>query len=176
MQEILNKVKDFADKSHGNQLRKYTPDRYIVHPVRVMEICSEYTSELPVLAAALLHDVLEDTPVTPTTLSEFLLTVMSPTDAGKTMQLTVELTDVYVRKNYPQWNRRTRKAYERTRMEQISADAQTIKYADILDNCLEIPPTETDFAEMYMRESRQLLKSIPKGHQKLYEKALSAVH
>jgi (p)ppGpp synthase/HD superfamily hydrolase len=29
-----------------------------------MEICSQYTNDIMILAAALLHDVLEDTPVT----------------------------------------------------------------------------------------------------------------
>ncbi len=64
MDKVLEKVKEFADNAHGDQMRKYTPDRYIVHPIRVMEICREYDSRLPVLAAALLHDVLEDTKVT----------------------------------------------------------------------------------------------------------------
>jgi len=63
MDKVLEQVKDFADKAHGDQLRKYTPDRYIVHPMRVMLICQEYTDDSQILAAALLHDVLEDTPV-----------------------------------------------------------------------------------------------------------------
>ena len=40
------------------------PRRYIVHPAEVMEICSQYTNDITILAAALLHDVLEDIPVT----------------------------------------------------------------------------------------------------------------
>ena len=62
--EDLEKIRHFADQAHGGQLRKYTPERYIVHPVRVMETLKKYTDDLTVLAAALLHDVLEDTTTT----------------------------------------------------------------------------------------------------------------
>ena len=61
---VLDRIKEFADKAHGDQMRKYTGQRYIVHPVEVMQICSKVTSDLSVLSAALLHDILEDTPVT----------------------------------------------------------------------------------------------------------------
>jgi (p)ppGpp synthase/HD superfamily hydrolase len=64
MNEVLEQVKDFADKAHGDQKRKYTPERYIVHPEKVLRLCQQYTSSIPLLAAALLHDVLEDTHVT----------------------------------------------------------------------------------------------------------------
>ena len=38
MNEILAAIRKFADEAHGEQKRKYTPERYIVHPVRVMEL------------------------------------------------------------------------------------------------------------------------------------------
>lgn len=52
-----------ALKAHEGQTRKdsaKTP--YIVHPVSVALIVSRYTDSSDVLAAALLHDILEDTP------------------------------------------------------------------------------------------------------------------
>src|SRR4051812_49401817 len=102
---ILDEVKDFADKAHGNQMRRYTPERYIVHPVRVMKTCREYSNDVTILAAALLHDVLEDTPVKKEELKTFLLKLMSEEEANKTVQLVEELTDVYIKENYPHWNR-----------------------------------------------------------------------
>src|SRR5918993_5563128 len=99
--ETINQIIAFADKCHGEQMRRYEPDRYIVHPTRVMEICRQYTSELPQLAAAILHDVLEDTPVTVEELEQFLKTVMSETEAAETIRLVLELTDVYVKEDYP---------------------------------------------------------------------------
>lgn len=172
---ILEEVKNFADKAHGTQQRKYTPERYIVHPVRVMEICREYTQDTSVLAAALLHDVLEDTPVRKKEINDFLLQWMPPATVNKTIDLVVELTDVYTKNNYPQWNRRRRKMEEAARIEQTSADAQTIKYADIIDNSREIVQHDADFAKVFLSECRTLLQKMNKGNSHLYEKAMAQV-
>jgi (p)ppGpp synthase/HD superfamily hydrolase len=141
-----------------------------------MKMCAEYNDSLPVLAAALLHDVLEDTPVTRNELHAYLLTEMSRADADKTIDLVVELTDVYVKKDYPKMNRRTRKGKEQDRMAVTSAEAQTIKYADIIDNCKEITKEDPDFANVFLRECKALLKRMDKGDKELYEKALNTVN
>lgn len=175
MEEVLQSVRDFADRAHGGQMRKYTPDRYIVHPVRVMEICRVYNDSMPVLCAALLHDVLEDTPVTNEELEDFLTTMMSTMAAQQTTALVVELTDVYTKKNFPKWNRKKRRAAEEERMSQTSAEAQTIKYADIMDNCKEIVEHDPDFARVFLRECRNLLQMMTQGHPELYRQAKQAV-
>lgn len=175
MDPAIEKVKEFAKKAHDGQRRKYTPDPYIVHPVRVMELCKEYTSSVPVLCAALLHDVLEDTEVSKEELKHFLLSVLNDKDAAMTLQLVVELTDVYVKKDYPQWNRRTRKKKEADRIAGTSAEAQTIKYADILDNCKEIVQYDQEFGPKFLRECKILLQRMPKGNPELYQRAKDLV-
>lgn len=173
---ILNKVTTFADIAHDNQRRRYTQDRYIVHPARVMEICKEYTDDITVLAAALLHDVLEDTPVTKEQIKAFLLTLMSEEEAIKTVQLVEELTDIFIKEKYPKWNRKKRKRKEAERLEKASAEAQTIKYADIMDNAPEIATKDPDFAKVFLPEYRALLKKITKGNPSLYKKAQELVN
>lgn len=176
METILEQIRDFADHAHGEQMRKYTPERYIVHPVRVMNICKEYTSDVTILASALLHDVLEDTPVTKDEIRVFLIKIMNAKQAERTVKLVEELTDVYIKKNYPQWNRKKRKAKEADRLEKTSADSQTIKYADIIDNCKEIVNQNTDdFAEKFLLECKSLLTRISKGNQSLYQRAVETV-
>lgn len=175
METILEQVKVFADKCHGEQMRRYSPDRYIVHPLRVMEICSEYTTDVTVLAAAILHDVLEDTPVTKKQLHEFLLGLMAKEQADKTIQLVEELTDVYIKADYPKWNRRKRKNKEAERLEKTSAEAQTIKYADIIDNAPEITEKDPQFAKKFLPEYRALLRTITKGNPGLYERAVETI-
>ena len=172
---ILNKVRDFADQAHGKQLRKYTPDRYIVHPVRVMELLKEHTLEIPVLAAALLHDVLEDTPVTKDDMRIFLGTLMNTSMVEQTIKLVIELTDIYTKEEYPQWNRRKRKSLELERIAKTSSLAQTIKYADILDNCKEIVAHDRHFANVFLFECKRLLDVIDKGDEELYKKAKEVV-
>jgi len=158
MEDILEKIKDFADRAHGEQTRKYIPDRYIVHPVRVMNICKEYTNDITILAAALLHDVLEDTSVTKTEIQNFQLRLMDAAQAEKTVKLVEELTDVYIKNDYPGWNRHKRKDKEAERLEATSPEAQTIKYADIIDNSVEIVNQDIDFAGIFLHEGRAILK------------------
>jgi guanosine-3',5'-bis(diphosphate) 3'-pyrophosphohydrolase len=86
-----------------------------------------------------------------------------------------ELTDIYVKKSYPRMNRRTRKAKELARMEHISADAQTIKYADIIDNCREIVTDDSDFAAVFLRECATLLDKVNQGNPQLYAQAQETV-
>lgn len=173
--EILEKVIAFTDKAHGAQTRKYTPDRYIVHPVRVMKIVKEHNREVPVLAAAVMHDILEDTPVQKDEIRDFLRTIMGEADAERTVQLVVELTDVYIKANYPQYNRRKRKDMEVERMAGTSPAAQTIKYADIIDNCREIVQHDASFARVFLRECHNLLKKMRSGDPELYRKAQELV-
>ncbi|HYD22693.1 MAG TPA: HD domain-containing protein [Flavipsychrobacter sp.] len=175
MDEVLEKVRDFADQSHGDQRRKYTPERYIVHPIRVMKMCADYTKELPVLAAALLHDVLEDTPVGEEDIRDFLRTIMTAEQASQTTELVVELTDIYTKSAYRHWNRRKRKAKEAARIQQASGKAQTVKYADIIDNCKEIVEHDPDFAGVFLLECRGLLDMMQNGHPGLRAEAFEIV-
>lgn len=175
MDDVLEKVRDYADKAHGEQQRKYTPERYIVHPVRVMETCRKYTQKLPVLSAALLHDVLEDTPVSKQELHQFLLTVMREEQASETTVLVVELTDVFTKTAHPRWNRKKRKMKEAERIRKTSGDSQTVKYADIIDNCREIVQHDPDFAVVFLRECKGLLRVMQEGHRDLYKEAMQTV-
>ncbi len=173
--EIIDYVKKYADQAHGEQVRKYTGERYIVHPVRVMESARLYTNELSVHAAALLHDVLEDTTVTAEEMETSLLEVMSTKDAARTIKLVIELTDIFVKESYPSLNRRTRKEMEADRLAKISADAQTIKYADIMDNVNDLVSQDTDFAKVYIRESKKMLKAMESGNRTLRERVIKLV-
>lgn len=53
----------FAKAAHGKQAR-YSGEPYITHPVAVAHILADMRMDAPTLMAALLHDVVEDTPVT----------------------------------------------------------------------------------------------------------------
>ncbi|MGN1421760.1 MAG: RelA/SpoT family protein [Oscillospiraceae bacterium] len=54
---------DLADKAHDGQMRS-SGERYITHPLSVASILLDYCMDTDTLCAALLHDVVEDTPVT----------------------------------------------------------------------------------------------------------------
>ena len=107
--ELIQSIEDFARQAHGNQQRKFEPGPYVIHLIRVKNICQEYTPDSAVLSAALLHDVLEDTEVNADELRQFLLTVTEQKTADNILHLVIDLTDIYTKSNYPQWNRRKRK-------------------------------------------------------------------
>jgi (p)ppGpp synthase/HD superfamily hydrolase len=174
LDSILKRIEEFADRAHGEQKRKYSNDRYIVHPIRVMRKCRQYTDDVCVLAAALLHDVLEDTPVTQQQLHEFLRSVLDNDSADTTLGLVVELTDVYVKETFPSLNRKQRKIKEAERLSRISGAAQTIKYADVIDNA-DVTFSDVDFAMVYLKEAQQFLKKMNKGNSVLYKEVMNTI-
>ncbi len=54
---------EFAEKAHGNQKRS-SGEPYIIHPLSVAGILVEILTDTDTICAALLHDVVEDTPYT----------------------------------------------------------------------------------------------------------------
>lgn len=54
----------FATNAHSGQYRKSTKIPYIVHPIQVMQYLIQYGASDDAVAAGILHDTLEDTPVT----------------------------------------------------------------------------------------------------------------
>lgn len=57
---MINKAIAFATKAHEGQVRKGTPRPYILHPIEVSEVVATITDEEEIIAAALLHDTIED--------------------------------------------------------------------------------------------------------------------
>ncbi|MBI5238871.1 MAG: bifunctional (p)ppGpp synthetase/guanosine-3',5'-bis(diphosphate) 3'-pyrophosphohydrolase [Elusimicrobia bacterium] len=60
---ILGKAYDFSAKAHGAQARA-SGEQYFVHCQSVATSLVEWKMDLPTICAGLLHDTLEDTPVT----------------------------------------------------------------------------------------------------------------
>ncbi len=61
--DIIWRAYDLADKAHHGQLRK-SGEPYITHPLATAYLLTTMRIDVPIIAAALLHDVPEDTTVT----------------------------------------------------------------------------------------------------------------
>lgn len=62
---LLEEAICFAVRAHAGTLRKDGETPYILHPMEAAAICGTLTADEAVLAAAVLHDTVEDTDVTP---------------------------------------------------------------------------------------------------------------
>jgi guanosine-3',5'-bis(diphosphate) 3'-pyrophosphohydrolase len=63
--ELVERAFEFSESAHRGQYRK-SGEPYITHPLAVASILSQWRIDAQGLAAALLHDVMEDTAVTKT--------------------------------------------------------------------------------------------------------------
>ncbi|MBP3371739.1 MAG: bifunctional (p)ppGpp synthetase/guanosine-3',5'-bis(diphosphate) 3'-pyrophosphohydrolase, partial [Clostridia bacterium] len=61
--ELLLRAYDYADKWHQDQKRA-SGEPYIIHPCAIAKILIDLGMDVDTIAASLLHDVIEDTPVT----------------------------------------------------------------------------------------------------------------
>ena len=67
---MIKEAAEFADRAHQGVFRKGTEIPYITHPMETAAIVTAFTDEPEMIAAALLHDVIEDAGVTREELEE----------------------------------------------------------------------------------------------------------
>ncbi len=169
--ELLHRAIRIATAAHHGQNRKYIDVPYITHPLSVMMRVRAVSNRQELLAAAILHDVLEDGP-DPAEAEEEILRLCG----SDVIKLVRELTDRYTIVHFPHMNRAERKAAERLTWRTKSADAKTIKLADVIDNTESISETDGDFFRLYLQEKRELLASLRMGDEILYRQAESILH
>ncbi len=155
----------FATIAHAEQKRKYTSEPYINHPIAVANIIQELGLHEDIVCAALLHDVVEDTPVTIDQIEGKFGIIIS--------RLVDQLTDVYTHEAYPHIPRRERKKLECYRLLNVSGTAKTIKLADLIDNTSSIVQYDRSFAKVYLREKEEMLHVLSGGDQFLMSRAVN---
>ena len=154
MTNIVERARVFATAAHAavGQTRKYTGEPYVVHPIEVSELVASVNGTEAMVAAALLHDVLEDTEVTVDLLEEQF--------GSKVADLVLWLTDISRPKD---GNRSARKALDRQHSAAAPAAAQTIKVADLISNTRSIVAHDPGFAKVYLEEKRLLLDVLTRA-------------
>lgn len=168
MNGLIARADALAERAHRTvgQLRKYTAEPYIVHPRAVAEIVKGVRWSTPeMIAAALLHDVLEDTDIS-------YQEVKAETNWSVAMMVR-DLTDEFVRPS--QGNREERKLKESERLSRCDAFVQTIKVADLIDNTKSIVAYDLEFAKVYLKEKARLLDCLYKADTRLVHQARELV-
>ena len=147
-QGLIDYAYRFAEVAHIGQVRKYTGEPYIGHPIAVARLVASVTDDCDMIAAALLHDVVEDCGVTLDEVDRYF--------GFRVAQFVNELTEFSVASD---GNRKVRKLLDARYLSRVSVCAQTIKVADLIDNSKSIIEFGGDFTEVYMNEMRYLLDS-----------------
>ena len=166
MSDLIESAKQFCIDAHNsvNHRRKYTDEPYHVHPARVALLIASVTSDAEVIAAAWLHDVLEDVaPKNP----EFGEDSMRAKLGDRVTRLVLEVTDV---SRPTDGNRAVRKAIDRAHLAIASDNGKTIKLADLIDNILDISKHDPNFARVFKREALLDLPFLKSGDERLYRK------
>jgi len=167
--DLVLRAAVFAAERHRGQRRKGADAApFITHPLAVARALTEEggVQDPELIAAALLHDTIEDTP----TVRDDLAEAFGERVAG----LVVELTDD---KRQP---KQTRKAEQVRHAAHISRDAQQVKLADKLCNLREIlsnPPAGWPAARRaeYFEWSRQVVDRM-RGANPALERAFDAAY
>lgn len=160
-QEIIDKSSDFAAKAHAGQTRR-GGEPYYNHVYRVAHLVGELTEDEDMIAAAFLHDTMEDCGITAEELSqEFGANI-----AALVQELTNDETLL---------NELGKEEYMVRKLSALSAKSLLIKLCDTLNNMTETNrPTQ---AGTYARIQQRLQQMPPLAwsdiHQSLSNRILA---
>lgn len=152
---IVEKAQMFAAGAHAGvgQKRKYTGEDYIHHPIAVAEIVRKHGGTDEMVAAAMLHDTIEDTQVT----------------FGHIFSLfgdrVAEMVDALSNKAKKEdGNRETRFFINvKALRERLDMQSRVIKLADLIHNTQSITRYDQKFAAQYLAEKAFMLRVLFTG-------------
>jgi (p)ppGpp synthase/HD superfamily hydrolase len=147
MDELIKKARDFAELHHRNETRKFSSSPYFVHPGNVAKLMEEFKQTPEIIAAAYLHDIIENTTITyEDLLREF---------GKKVADLDLELTS-----DKNACDKSTKAQYLSKKMQIMSQDALTIKLGDRLDNVSRLFEADESFRNRYVKETIYILDNL----------------
>lgn len=146
---LVQRARAFAALKHGDQRRKYSGEPYVVHLDAVVDVLRSHGIDTAaVLAAAYLHDTVEDTD---TTIGEIV------EHFGEGGELVYWLTDAEKGK------RKMRKLMSAWRLGRAPWEAKLIKLADLIDNTDDICRKDRHFAPIYLGEKLKILEMMERA-------------
>lgn len=160
MTNIVDIAFGYAACAHRHQKRKYTDLPYVTHCMAVKNILERFVTDPTVLAAALLHDVIEDTDASYDDIVDIF--------GEDVADLVLEVTDASKPED---GNRKVRKKIDRMHLAKSSPSGASIKLADLIHNTSSIVEHDEDFAKIYIHEKAELLPLLAHGDQHLFRKA-----
>jgi (p)ppGpp synthase/HD superfamily hydrolase len=160
LNDLIFRAREFARERHFSQARRYTGEPYFVHLEEVAGLVERAGLSETAIAAAWLHDVVEDQGVPLQTIVDHF--------GQDVLAMVVKLTDTPPR---PGINRDGRKAIDRQRLYEASPEVQGIKCADLISNTSTIVKHDPGFARRYLPEKRAILDVLTSAPAPLRDQA-----
>lgn len=123
---LLDAAIKFATEAHAGTERRGKGFPYIVHPLEAMSIVATMTADQELLAAAALHDTVEDTEVNIATIRDFF--------GDRVASLVEEESDVFIEGLSEKDSWRTRKQAAIDRIANAPVEAKMVALGDKLSN------------------------------------------
>ena len=123
---VLDRAIIFAVKAHAGTERRGKGYPYIVHPMEAVEIVATMTADQELLAAAALHDTVEDTAVTVEQIREEFGDRVAELVASESDQMPAGISEE------DSWHARKQAAIDR--LSKASRDAKMVALGDKLSN------------------------------------------
>lgn len=155
---MIFKAIQFAAQAHSGQYRKGTQIPYIAHALHVAEILIKIGCPEPVIVAGILHDTVEDTPVTEEAVREAF--------GEEVARLVASVSEPP--KNDVTWE--ARKEHTLKRLETASWEVLVLSLADKLDNIRSIREEHVRIGDHVWERFRR-----PKESQQWYYKNLADI-
>ena len=171
---LIDEAASFAEQAHGatGQQRKDTGEPYFVHPRRVALRLEELltpllgTGELSwpyyeaIIAAAYLHDVVEDCNVSIGTIREKFGPIVAQHVAWLTSD-KIAINYIMTDKNISKYQ--AKGIYLAYKINRMSLHTRFVKWADREDNVRDLanlPPEQAEFATNYAMETKYILEQL----------------
>lgn len=149
--DLIIRAAQYAAQKHAGQKRKFNDRPYISHPIRVAgRVMTHEMATKELVAAAFLHDVVEDCNVPLSEIGNFF------------GQLVMWYVDELTNDKDVKGNRAERKRANREKIKGIRTESKLVKLIDRIDNLYEMPESD-GFAIVYAKESILLLDECLTG-------------
>ena len=123
---FLDKAINFAVKAHSGVERRGKAFPYIVHPMEAMAIVATITNDQELLAAAALHDVVEDT--------EYTVEDIRKEFGDRVAKLVASESDLIVEGKSESDSWKERKQFAIDRLKKLDRDGKIVAIGDKLSN------------------------------------------
>lgn len=148
----IERALKFAFEKHDGQVRKYTGEPYIVHPVDVACMVLCVGGDVADIIISLFHDLVEDKRCTLAEIEDAF---------GEMIMLGVaDMTEDFPNAK----NRAERKRLYKAQLSAAPASIQTIKIADLISNVPSIVEHDPSFARVYLKEKQALFDELVKAN------------